>query len=194
MKCPKCNSEIANDSKFCEFCGAKITKKKGGSKWFLWLCLALVLMAAGSVVFWEYNKNKKAEQKERSEKNMVINTIELYNLAYMSNDFSTLSTLYADRVERFHDAYNISNAEVIEKCKKYDATFGVTGKHTSVRWNTLEVEKLPGNFFSIVYIEDYSIDRKDKTKYSKFVLEKHMILNHNYTITSIYDVQLSKSH
>ena len=24
MKCPKCNSEIANDSKFCEFCGAKV--------------------------------------------------------------------------------------------------------------------------------------------------------------------------
>ena len=25
MKCPKCNSEIANDSKFCEHCGAQMT-------------------------------------------------------------------------------------------------------------------------------------------------------------------------
>lgn len=24
MKCPKCNNEIANDSKFCEFCGTSI--------------------------------------------------------------------------------------------------------------------------------------------------------------------------
>lgn len=41
MKCPKCGEEIANDSNFCEFCGAKIIAPK--SKCLLWIALAVVI-------------------------------------------------------------------------------------------------------------------------------------------------------
>ena len=189
MKCKFCGEEIDNDSVFCEYCGAKITKKNSGSKWFLWLCFALVLIAAGTVVFWKLCNNKKAE----AERNGVINTINLYNDANMSNDLTTLSLLYADNVNRFHDMYNVSNAEVIEHCRNYDATFKVISKHSDVRWNTLQINGISPDEISVVYVEDYTIERKDKSKYSKFVLEKHLILDRTYRITSVYDVQLSKS-
>lgn len=35
-------------------------------------------------------------------------------------------------------------------------------------------------------------DRKDKNTFSDFVIEKHLLLNNNYQITSEYDVQLSR--
>lgn len=46
MKCLKCGKEIANDSKFCEFCGAKIEQKiKAFSlKKLIIICLSLVII------------------------------------------------------------------------------------------------------------------------------------------------------
>ena len=41
MKCPKCGKEIAEGSKFCEFCGAKV--KKATKKWVMWLVGGLVV-------------------------------------------------------------------------------------------------------------------------------------------------------
>ena len=47
MKCSKCGKEIADDSQFCEFCGAKVIRDrrgfegKPGMKW-LWLVLGLI--------------------------------------------------------------------------------------------------------------------------------------------------------
>lgn len=35
MKCPNCNKKNANDSRFCEYCGAKLFKEKVFSKNFL---------------------------------------------------------------------------------------------------------------------------------------------------------------
>lgn len=34
MKCPNCGKEIANDSRFCEFCGTKIVQKVDGTHVF----------------------------------------------------------------------------------------------------------------------------------------------------------------
>ena len=41
MKCSKCGKEIANDSVFCEYCGAKVNKHKIMKP--LWMTLAVVL-------------------------------------------------------------------------------------------------------------------------------------------------------
>ena len=46
---------------------------------------------------------------------------------------------------------------------------------------------------NVKIVEDYSIDREDKSKYSVFVLEKHFIIDPSYHIVSVYDNQLSKS-
>ena len=195
MKCKHCGKAIDSDSVYCEFCGMKVETetppKKKGSR-FLWLAVALGIII-GAVQVSLRQCNRDTADKASQDKEMAIRTINRYNDALLSNDFATLSTVYADKVERYFDAYDQTNAEVIKHNEKYDATFKVTGKHTSVRWETLKVERLSDGDLSVVYIEDYSIDRKDKSKYSKFVLEKHLILNKQYKIKSIYDVPLDRS-
>ena len=54
MKCKHCGEEIADESKFCVFCGNKITtENKGKSLWLLWSCLAVALIVGG--IFSYYN-------------------------------------------------------------------------------------------------------------------------------------------
>lgn len=50
MKCPNCNKEIANDSKFCEFCGAKIESGLRLSKRLLFLIIAGIALAIGIII------------------------------------------------------------------------------------------------------------------------------------------------
>ena len=45
MKCKHCGEEIANDSRFCEFCGTKI--KKRGLPW--WAILLIVIGAVFTI-------------------------------------------------------------------------------------------------------------------------------------------------
>lgn len=84
MKCPKCGKEIANDSQFCEFCGAKVSCGEDKStdkpkvKWIQlilgiigfvvggyfmlrsggWLGLLMILVIMGIIALAAY-KNKK---------------------------------------------------------------------------------------------------------------------------------------
>jgi len=60
MKCPKCNSEISNDSVFCEQCGAKVEKKSVfNAKW--WVAVALLLFGMFALVVWQVLKSPKPE-------------------------------------------------------------------------------------------------------------------------------------
>ena len=105
---------------------------------------------------------------------------------------SLVSELYAPNVKRYFNAYD-TNSEYVEGCfERYDETFSVYGKHSSVRWNTVSYNQ-SGQSIYLTYIEDFTIDRKDRSKYSVFVLEKHFELNRDLQIVSVYDVQLSKS-
>lgn len=190
MKCKKCGEEIAKNCKYCKYCGTKVSKNTN-SHAIVWLCLAGVLLIGASiafVIFRQSNQRTDVVDEER-----IINIINTFNNAYATNDFHTLSNLYSENVERYHNAYNLSNAEVVGKYKKYDSKFGVYGKHINVRWNTLQIDRLPNEELSVTYIEDYSIDRVDDSKYSVYVLEEHLILDKNYKIKSIYEVQLSKA-
>ena len=54
MKCPKCGREIANDSQYCELCGALI--KKSGSKKTIWIISAIILslcLIGGILIYCE---------------------------------------------------------------------------------------------------------------------------------------------
>ena len=162
-----------------------------------WPILIIVVVLAGIIGYNHVNDNEAEEQvsylnSEEKERNEVMSTIIRFNNAYMSNDFEALSKIFAKSVARYHDAYNLTNTEVVGKFKNYDKKFGVYGKHVSVRWNTLQIDKIPDNELSVVFVEDYSIDREDNTKNSVFVLEEHIILDKDYRIKSIYDVQLEK--
>lgn len=126
------------------------------------------------------------------DREQVINTIKTHTDAYVSNDFDAISRVYASQVTRYHNAYNLTNQEVVGKYRDYDQMFGVYAKHASIRWNTLQIERLSAKEISVVFVEDYSIDRADNSKYSIFVLEEHLVLDEDYKIKSIYDVQLEK--
>jgi hypothetical protein len=194
MKCKNCGEEIAKNCKYCECCGTKVSGEIGGHT-ILWLCLVGLLLGGGAVAFSLFKQDRQGMinvKADVDDENSVINTINTYNNACSSNDFYSLSNVYSENVIRFHDAYNLSNAEVVGKFRKYDSIFGVYGKHFNVRWNTLQIEQLPDEELSVVYVEEYSIDRVDKSKYSIFVLEEHLILDKDYRIKSIYEVQLSK--
>lgn len=123
----------------------------------------------------------------------VLNVVERYCTAICENDFTTLASLYAPTVERYQDAYNKERDYVIGCHQRYDNTFKVYGKHSSIRRETFKMEPISNDRVSVVVVEDYSIDREDKSKYSVFVLEKHFVIDSAYHIVSVYDNQLSKS-
>lgn len=116
-------------------------------------------------------------------------------------DFCTLSEtcdrnlvykLYAPQVKRYHNSYDTNVVHVAECYANYDSKFGVYGKHSQVRWETLNYVKT-NNGYNVTYIEDYSIDRYDTSKWSVFVLRKHIELDENFRIISVYDDQISRS-
>ncbi len=65
MKCPNCGKEIANESKFCEYCGTKVkTKSDNKKKTILWVVLAcvtfLVALFVGNMIYHQsdaYERN-----------------------------------------------------------------------------------------------------------------------------------------
>lgn len=105
---------------------------------------------------------------------------------------SMVYQLFATRVDRYFNDRDDTVEQVAQHYANYDGTFGVYGKHSKVRWNTLSYYK-SGSRYVVTYIEDYTIDRYDDSKYSIFVLEKHIELNEDFKVVSIYDVQLSKT-
>lgn len=60
MKCPNCGKEIVNDSIYCEFCGAQISKKR--SKKSLWITLIVVfcVLISGIIIYNEYEAKQAA--------------------------------------------------------------------------------------------------------------------------------------
>ena len=123
---------------------------------------------------------------------IVRKNIERYCNAICNNDFETLSSLYAPKVDRFQDAYDKDREYVLDCHRGYDKKFKVYGKHSSIRWDSFEMALLNNGYVKVSIIEDYSIDRQESERYSVFVLEKHFLLDSSYHIVSVYDKQLSK--
>lgn len=158
---------------------------------------AVVLLSLGLFLVLHNSSTKSEEQCTAEitfpEEDVVQDLIERYCNAICENDFVTLSSLYAPMVERFQDAYNKDRDYVIGCHQRYDKTFKVYGKHSSLRWESFEMRMLNNGQLSVKIVEDYSIDREEKNKYSVFVLEKHFIIDPSYHIVSVYDNQLSKA-
>lgn len=78
MKCPKCGKEIAEDSQFCEYCGAKINfvptnEKKPKNYKPLWISLAI---GCASVIGWGVYNQYENVQIERAETRQKIYALE----------------------------------------------------------------------------------------------------------------------
>lgn len=159
---------------------------------------AVVILLSLGLFLLLHNKDKGEVQMGPMNMNFpddytVMNVVERYCTAISENDFTTLASLYAPTVERYQDAYNKDRDYVIGCHQRYDNTFKVHGKHSSIRRETFKMEPISNDRVSVVVVEDYSIDREDKSKYSVFVLEKHFVIDSAYHIVSVYDNQISKS-
>lgn len=159
---------------------------------------AVVILLSLGLFLLPHNKDKGEVQMGPMNVNFpddytVLNVVERYCTAICENDFTTLASLYAPTVERYQDAYDKDRDYVIGCHQRYDNTFKVHGKHSSIRRETFKMEPISNDRVSVVVVEDYSIDREDKSKYSVFVLEKHFVIDSAYHIVSVYDKQLAKS-
>ena len=134
----------------------------------------------------------RRESLESGVRSFIQDFIRLTEASSEQEIYSLVSKLYAPSVKRYHSAYDVGSSYVADCYKNYDEKFGVYGKHCSVRWNTVSFYESNGSIW-LTYVEDYTIDRYDSSKYSVFVLEKHFELNKDFKVLSVYDVQLSKS-
>ena len=160
--------------------------------------LAVVVLLSLGLFFLLNTRDKdevKMEPKNVAfpDENIVRKVVDSYCSAICENDFTTLSSLYAPTVERYQNAYDKDREYVIGCHQRYDNTFKVYGKSSSIRQETFKMKPISDVRVSVVVVEDYSIDREDKSKYSVFVLEKHFVIDSSYHIVSVYDNQLSKS-
>ena len=53
MKCTNCGKEIANDSKFCEYCGTKVKKAKSRKPFWIVLALCVIALFVGIIIYYE---------------------------------------------------------------------------------------------------------------------------------------------
>lgn len=71
MICPKCGNEIANDSAFCEYCGAKIRKS---SRIILWGLITAVILL--SVIGLLYINSTSFEEPPVAEEEVIEEVVE----------------------------------------------------------------------------------------------------------------------
>ena len=134
MKCSNCGKEIANDSIFCEYCGAKLVNKKNRKA--LWISIIAVVCCAiiGGVVC-VLPSGKKAEQVVEQEEFFQKKTNDSINYAlgylngqqikryYLANE-DNLDELVSEFINALEDAYyDDSNAvdEVKERTNNHPA-------------------------------------------------------------------------
>ena len=129
---------------------------------------------------------------EENVRSFIMDFVRLTETSDTESIYSLVQRLYAPSVKRYYSAYDVDRDYVADCYCKYDDMFEVYGKHSNVRWNTVSFTESNGNIM-LTYVDDYSIDRYDPSKYSIFVLEKHFELNSDFKVLSVYDVQLSKS-
>lgn len=204
-RCPKCKADNPDDAKFCHMCGYALKNNSNILVKVLACFVVIAIIAGGVVLLTQINEsqlpnNYKTEPVYDTEPGLteidyethIRNTIQTLCDATTNNDYERIADVYAYNVKRYHGIYNVTKNEVIERYKNYDNKFGVYGKRISVRWNTLRVWKNSDGGYSVVYVEDYHIDRYDNSKYTDYVLEKHLELDEDYKVVSVYDNQLSK--
>lgn len=141
MKCPNCGKEIANESKFCEYCGTKVkTKSDNKKKTILWVVLAcvtfLVALFVGNMIY---------HQSDAYERNYVKS---IYTLDVPNGIFEGMFDKN-DRSFRYYDANTGDQIMFIKGGNQFYA----------------EVESL-SEWFDYVISQRYTIPW-DKSKYTQ---------------------------
>lgn len=93
MKCPNCGEKIADDSKFCEFCGKKIKNgNEGKSLWPLWLCLAVALTVGGAFYYYKIFLPQKRDA-EAPRYYTIAPNVNLRSSCSSGGDYNKIKTL-----------------------------------------------------------------------------------------------------
>lgn len=122
----------------------------------------------------------------------IKSTLTEYYYYWDNNVYNRLMHMFWYDVDRFQNETNISREEVVSLIKRDKANSGIISSTSRPRWNTMTIKDLsPYEGFSIVFMEDYEIERTDKNKATKFVLENHVEMDYNFNITSIYQRTIS---
>ena len=121
----------------------------------------------------------------------IKSTLTEYFYYWDNNVYNRLMHMFWYDVDRFQNETNISREEVVSLIKRDKANSGIISSTSRPRWGTMTINNLPYEGFSIVFIEDYEIERTDKNKATKFVLENHVEMDQYFNITSIYQRTVS---
>ena len=119
MKCPNCGKEIANDSLFCEFCGAKV--KKAAKKWVPWVAGILAFIVSFVVVSVLLDKDDSSKSISRAEQ--CVREVEA---ATSAADLDAIEAKYDDL------RYNDFTQEQRERINRVMDKFPTYGKEEAV--------------------------------------------------------------
>ena len=143
MKCPNCGKEIANDSLFCEYCGAKV--KKATKKWVPWVAGILVFIVSFVVVSVLLDKDDSSISISRAEQ--CVREVEA---ATCATDLNAIEAKYDDL------RYDDFTQEQRERINRVMDKFPTYGKKEAVEAEPAYEEASP--YAEPAVEEDYYYD------------------------------------
>ena len=121
----------------------------------------------------------------------IIRLLENYYYYVQNRMYSNFNNVFANRITRFFEHYNISVNEVVDFAKSYDQKYN--NVKSNIRMNTININQgIDGNYF-VDYILDYGVTRISTNKRVECVLHINVEINQNYQIQGIYENILSKT-
>lgn len=137
------------------------------------------------------NEKRNIQQEVRLTDNEVKSIIKEYYKIVSDEDWDRLLEVYSNTLSRFYNRFNVTKYEAVNSAKNYMNDSGILRAKYFVRWNTVETFNSSLGT-EVRFIMDYEIERKDKSKPSKFVLNIVMMIDNNKQVKSIYENILRK--
>lgn len=170
----------------------KPQQKKKFPVWAVLLLLLLVMGIGTSVLYViKYSRSLNIEVAVDSE-TIIRNSIQNLCTAIEKNEFDTIAIYYAEQVKHYHNLYDVTKEEVVNRYKAYDELFQVNKKYFNIRWSTLKIWD-NSNGWTVEVVMDYHIKRVQADYYTTFEIEKHYEFDKDYRIVSDYYVELGRS-
>jgi serine protease Do len=145
-----------------------------------------------SIPFTKYvNKIRTSNLSSNLSDNEIKAFVEKYYEILKDEDWNSLLNIYANKLNRFYDSFNVDNFEAVTSAKNYKSKYGIKEAYYHIRWNTLTSRSSKVGT-EIRFTMDYEIERKDKNKASTFVLDIIMVIDNNKKIKSIYENIISQ--
>lgn len=103
-----------------------------------------------------------------------------------NESWNELANYYPSYLNRFYDRFNISRKDAVNSARSYKSKFEILKTKHEIRWSTLEFSNSDQGT-TAHFTMDYSLERVNKSKPSKFVLEMVVLIDAENKIKSIYE-------